>query len=134
MLLLEPSGSLEPKAEFQQLHGLNPEAYIDATKEDYTSLFAESASLKEPEGMMHPVGERHARMVQAPGIREPQIPKLPDLHTEAPKVSPVPSMEFWSQPAAFPYCSTQGSSSSFVQRERACSHRFRASGGLVRLM
>ena len=96
---------------------------------DDMSLFPGAARLKALDGIIHPLGERRAPMVLAPGIKEPQ----PDLHPEAPKVRPVPSLEFYSQPAAFPYCSTQGSSRSFVQRERACSHRSRASGGLVRL-
>ena len=93
------------------------------------SLFPGAARLKVLDGVVHPLGKRRVPMVLAPGIREPQF----DPHPEAPKVRPVPSLKFYSQPAAFPYCSTQGSSRSFVQRERACSHRSRASGGLVRL-
>ena len=94
------------------------------------SLFPGAARLKVLDGVVHPLGKRRVPMVLAPGIREPQF----DPHPEAPKVRPVPSLKFYSQPAAFPYCSTQGSSRSFVQRERACSHRSRPSGGLVRLM
>jgi len=96
---------------------------------DDMSLFPGAARLKVLDGVVHPLGKRRVPMVLAPGIREPQF----DPHPEAPKVRPVPSLKFYSQPAAFPYCSTQGSSRSFVQRERACSHRSRASGGLVRL-
>ena len=96
---------------------------------DDMSLFPGAARLKVLDGVVHPLGKRRVPMVLAPGIREPQF----DPHPEAPKVRPVPSLEFYSQPAAFPYCSTQGCSRSFVQRERACSHRSRASGGLVRL-
>ena len=97
---------------------------------DDMSLFPGAARLKVLDGVVHPLGKRRVPMVLAPGIREPQF----DPHPEAPKVRPVPSLKFYSQPAAFPYCSTQGSSRSFVQRERACSHRSRPSGGLVRLM
>ena len=96
---------------------------------DDMSLFPGAARLKVLDGVVHPLGKRRVPMVLAPGIREPQF----DPHPEAPKVRPVPSLKFYSQPAAFPYCSTQGSSRSFVQRERACSHRSRPSGGLVRL-